>query len=90
MRWLKNLIPEDTQDSLNSNPGFQWLVIVFTAVIGFLLVKTGINAIKTKKLRGKNGRVFEGSTAQILGVVYTILGVILPIMAIARLFISSV
>ena len=88
MRWLKYLIPEGQKDSLNNNPGFQWLVIVIMVVIGFFLVTTGVKAIKTKRLRGKNGRVFEGSLAQILGVVYTILGIALPIVAIATKFLN--
>lgn len=83
MRWLKYLISEDVRDSLNTNPGFQWLVIVITIVVGFFLVTTGINAIKTKKLKGKHGRVFEGVVAQILGVVHTTLGIALPMIAIA-------
>lgn len=86
MRWLKNLIPEDVQDNLNSNPGFQWLVIIIMFVVGFFLVTTGINGVKTKRLRGKNGRVFKGATAQVSGVVYALLGIALPIVAIATKF----
>ena len=83
MRSLKYLIPEDVRDSLNANPGFQWLVIVFMFVVGVLLIMTGIKAIKTKRLRGKYGRVFEGATAQILGGLYVVMGLALPIFAIA-------
>ena len=86
MRWLKNIIPKDTKDYLNANPGFQWLVIVVMIVVGVLLIKNGVDGIKIKKLRGKNGRVFEGAAAQVLGVVYIVLGVVLPIMAIATKF----
>jgi uncharacterized membrane protein HdeD (DUF308 family) len=85
MRWLKQLIPENIKNSLNSNPGFQWLVIVLMVVVGILLIITGINGIKTKRLKSKDGRVFEGTTAQILGIVYVILGVALPLVAIAAL-----
>ena len=83
MRWLKNLVPEDVRESLNANPGFQWLVIVFMFVVGVLLIMNGVNGIKTKRLKGKNGRVFQGKTAQILGVIYCLFGLILPIIAIA-------
>jgi hypothetical protein len=83
MRSLKYLIPEDLKNSLNSNPGFQWFVIVLMVVVGILLISNGINGVKTKRLKGKNGRVFEGTTAQILGIVYVVLGLALPIVAIA-------
>lgn len=83
MRWLKYLVPEDLKNSLNSNPGFQWLVIVLMTVVGIMLVINGVNGVKNKRLRGKNGRIFEGMTAQILGVIYILLGVALPVVAIA-------
>ena len=83
MRWLKNLIPSETKDSLNANPGFQWLVIVIMFVVGVLLITNGIDGIKNKKLRGKNGRVFEGVTAQILGWAYIALGLALPVVALS-------
>ena len=86
MGWLQYIIPQDVKDNLNSNPGFQWLVIVLMVAVGFFLVTSGIDGVKTKRLRGKNGRVFEGTTAQILGVVYILLGVALPIVAIATKF----
>lgn len=79
MREPKNLIPEDTRNSLNANPSFQWLVIVIMFVVGVFLVNSGIKGIKTKKL---NGRVFEGTTARVLGAVYVLLGVALPLIAI--------
>lgn len=86
MRSLKYLIPEDLKNSLNANPGFQWFVIVLMVVVGILLISNGINGVKTKRLKGKNGRVFEGTTAQILGVVYVVLGLALPLVAIATKF----
>ena len=86
MRWLKNLIPQETKDSLNANPGFQWLVIVIMFVVGVLLITNGVNGVKNKKLRGKNGRVFEGATAQFLGVIYVLLGLALPIVALLTKF----
>jgi len=86
MRSLKYLIPEEVKDNLNSNPGFQWLVIVIMIVVGFFLIITGIKAVKTKKLRGKYGQVYEGTLAQVLGVFYALFGVALPIMAIATKF----
>ena len=83
MRWLKNLIPSETKDSLNANPGFQWLVIVIMFVVGVLLITNGIDGIKNKKLKGKNGRVFKGVTAQILGLAYIVLGLALPVVALS-------
>ena len=55
-------------------------------VVGILLIMTGIKAIKTKRLRGKYGRIFEGGTAQILGGLYIVLGLALPVFAIAIRF----
>ena len=86
MRWLIYLTPEDTKESLNSNSGFQWLVFVIMIVVCFLLVTTGIKAVKTKRLKGKYGRVYEGKTAQVLGGLYAIVGLALPIVAIASKF----
>ena len=86
MRWLKYIIPEDVKDNLNSNPGFQWLVIVIMFAVGLFLVTSGIKAVKTKRLRGKYGQVYEGTLAQVLGVVYTLLGIVLPLVAIATKF----
>ena len=86
MRALKYLIPEDLKNSLNANPGFQWFVTVIMFVIGIVLIRMGLNGVKNKRLKGKHGRVFEGVTAQILGVVYIILGLVLPIVAIAAKF----
>jgi len=83
MRALKYLIPEDLKNSLNANPGFQWFVTVLMFVIGIVLIRMGLNGLKNKRLRGKHGRVFEGTTAQVLGVVYIIFGSALPIVAIA-------
>ena len=83
MRWLKYVIPEDTKNSLNANPGFHWLVIVIMLVVGVLLIINGFNGIKTKRLKGKNGRVFRGKVAQIIGGIYVLLGCALPIVAIA-------
>ena len=86
MRWLKNLIPQETKDSLNANLGFQWLVIVIMFVVGVLLITNGVNGVKNKKLRGKNGRLFEGTTAQFFGVIYVLLGFALPIVALLTKF----
>ena len=86
MRWLKYIIPEDLKNSLNTNPGFQWLVIVLSFAFGIFLITSGINGIKTQKLRGKNGKVFYGQTAQVLGVLYIVVGLAVPLVAIASKF----
>ena len=83
MRALNYLIPEDLKNSLNANPGFQWFVTVIMFVVGVVLIRMGFNGVKNKRLKGKHGRVFEGVTAQILGVLYMVLGLALPIVAIA-------
>ncbi len=88
-RLLKYLIPEDIKASLNANPGFQWLVVVIMVVVGVLLVFTGVQAVKTQRLKAKHGRVYEGKTAQVLGVIYSILGSVMAILAIALQFARS-
>jgi hypothetical protein len=82
MRGLKRLIPDDVRDSLNANPAFQWLVVVLMVIVGVFFVVQGINGVKTKRITGKRGRVFEGRTAQILGVIYVILGALLAVVAV--------
>lgn len=86
MRWLKYIIPEDLKNSLNSNPGFHWLVIVFSIALGIFLITSGIKGIRTQKLRGKYGKVFYGKTAQVLGVLYIVWGIVVPVIAIATKF----
>ena len=39
-------------------------------VVGALLIKNGVDGVKTKKFKGKYDRVFEGTTARVLGVFY--------------------
>ena len=55
-------------------------------VVGALLIRNGVNSIKNKKLKNKNGRLLEGTMAQVLGVVYILFGVVLPVIAIATKF----
>jgi hypothetical protein len=82
IRALTRLIPQDLRDSLNANPIFQWFVLGLMMVVGVLLVLKGINGFKEKRLTGKGGRVFEGTTAQVLGVIYAIVGVLLAVGAV--------
>ncbi len=63
MGGLKDLIPEDVRDKLNANPTRQWFVVVFTVIAGIFLVVKGVDGLKNKRLTGKHGRVFEGTTA---------------------------
>jgi ABC-type phosphate transport system permease subunit len=79
MRGLARLIPNDVRDSLNANPTFQWIVVVLLVVVGVFLALKGIKGFQEKRLTGKRGRVFEGTTAQVLGVVYAVLGALLTI-----------
>lgn len=89
MRGLKHAVPQDVKDSLNASPIFQWFVTLLMIAIGAMLVVKGINGIKHKRLTGKHGRVFEGSTAQILGVVYVALGFLMAIVAIGVKLVTS-
>jgi drug/metabolite transporter (DMT)-like permease len=82
MRGLKRLIPEDVRDSLNANPTFQWFVVILLIVLGVLLVVKGVNAVQTKRLTAKDGRVYEGTTAQVLGGIYAALGAIIAVIAV--------
>ena len=82
MRGLKYAVPQDAKDSLNASPVFQWFVTLLMIAIGAMLVIKGINGIKNKRLTGKRGRVFEGSTAQVLGVIYIALGTLMAVVAI--------
>ncbi len=74
MRLLKWLIPDDWKDSLNSNAVFQWFAAGILVLLGMALVYAGLNGVRNKRLEGKHGRVYEGTTAQLLGLAYTALG----------------
>jgi uncharacterized membrane protein len=82
MKLLNRLIPDDWKDSLNSSSAFQWFVVALMVLIGVGLVFAGINGVRTKRLAGKNGRVYEGAIAQVLGVVYAVLGTVMATVAI--------
>lgn len=75
MRAIERLIPDSARDAINANPIAKWGAAILMLFVGLLLAIVGLNAIKTKKLTGKNGKVFEGSTAQVLGVLYVVFGV---------------
>lgn len=88
MRGLSRLIPQDVRDSLNSNPLFQWIVVVLIVLVGFSVVFTGMNGLKNGRIRGKYGRVIEGTQARILGGVYILLGVVMVGVAVSMKFAS--
>lgn len=81
MRALRYLVPRDVKDSLDASAIFQWFVTLLMVAIGVMLVVKGINGIKNQRLSGKYGRVFEGSTAQVLGVIYIALGILMAVVA---------
>lgn len=76
-RLLKRLIPQDTKDSINSSPVTEWVVVAILLVVGPLLALKGIGAIREKRLTGKNGQVYEGTTSQLFGAMFVLLGVVL-------------
>jgi multisubunit Na+/H+ antiporter MnhG subunit len=83
MRGLKHLIPDNVRDSLNSNPIFQWAVIALFLALGVFFVYKGARGVIDKRITDKRGRVYEGVSAQILGVIYAVLGaamVVLPLL----------
>ncbi|MEM8717013.1 MAG: hypothetical protein AAF268_01460 [Cyanobacteria bacterium P01_A01_bin.3] len=86
LRGLSRLIPEDVRDSLNANPTFQWIVVVLLVFVGATTAATGIKGIRNKRIRGKYGSVIEGTTAQVLGMTYTLLGIIMAGVAISVKF----
>lgn len=83
---LKHLIPKDMRESLNQNPTFQWVVVVFMVVVGILLVVKGVDGLRNKRLTGKHGRVFKGTTAQVLGALYAAMGTLLAVIAVVMKF----
>lgn len=83
MRGLRRLIPQDLQDSLNANPIFQWIVVVLLGFVGLSFVFTGFNGVKNGRMRGKYGRVIEGTAAKFLGIVYILLGIIMSGLAVS-------
>lgn len=80
MRALKYLVSRDFKDSLDANPTFQWTVSIFLLVSGVLFVVKGVKGFQEKRLTGKRGREFEGTTAQALGIVWIIIGALMAIM----------
>ncbi|HEV3167366.1 MAG TPA: hypothetical protein VGZ22_25375 [Isosphaeraceae bacterium] len=86
MRGLRKLVPEDAKNSLNASPVFQWFVMALVFVVGIFLVLRGVHAIRNKTLTGKRGQVFEGFTAQFLGLIYAVLGAAMVVVPIVSLF----
>jgi hypothetical protein len=74
MRRLGRLVPDETRDSLNANPTFQWFVVILMMAVGALLVYKGIGGLTRRTLTLKGGRVVEGLLAQVLGLLYVLLG----------------
>jgi hypothetical protein len=86
MRGLKHLLPEKMRDSLNQNPGFQWFVTILLLVIGLLLVYKGVNGVIHKRITDKRGREYQGGLAQLLGVLYAVMGAFLAVMSVVVKF----
>ncbi len=76
MRGLKHLIPDNVRDSLNASPAFRWAVILLFIALGLFLTVKGVRGVLHQRITDKRGRVYEGTSAQVLGVIYAILGVV--------------
>ena len=85
MRALRYLIPRDVKDSLDSNAGFQCFVAIFAVVVAVLFVRKGINGFKNKRITGKNGREFEGPTAELISVIWIAVGALLALAGIGTI-----
>lgn len=55
----------------------------FVLLIGTLFVVKGVYGIKNRRIRGKWGRVFEGSTAQVIGAIWIVLGVLVVVVPVS-------
>ena len=88
MRRLKNLIPDDARDWLNSSPFAKWVVLALVLIVGVALIFKGIDGVKNKRITGKNGRVYEGGMAQFMGASFVFTGGILTVAAILLPFIN--
>ena len=55
---------------------FQWVSLI----TGFGLIFSGLSAIQNKKHRGRNGSLYTGLEAQIMGVICIILGIAMLIL----------
>ncbi|HET6881832.1 MAG TPA: hypothetical protein VFI31_16830 [Pirellulales bacterium] len=81
MRGLKYAVPQNVKDSLNASPTFQWFITVLFVAGGILLVIKGVNGFKNKRITGKYGREYEGTTAQLISVAWIAIGALLPVIA---------
>lgn len=63
MRGIRYLIPRNTRDALDANPAVQWFVSFLLLALGVFLIVKGLKGFSDKRITGKRGRVFEGSTA---------------------------
>lgn len=86
MRGLKYLLPEKMRDSLNQNPAFQWFATILLLVIGLFLVYKGVNGVIHKRITDKRGKEYHGGLAQILGVLYAVMGAFLAVLSVAVKF----
>ena len=80
---FSRLISEDIRNTLNTNPIFQWIVVALLVLVGVTTAINGINGIKNKHIRGRYGHMIEGTTAQILGVFYALLGIVMAGVAVS-------
>ena len=72
-RWLKYLLPDS--DKYNKDELIQWILSVLVILLMIYVIRIGVKAIKYQYLRGKRGREFHGSSAQVIGIFYVILGI---------------
>ena len=83
MRGFKYSLPHNMADSSSASPLVVWLILSLIFAGGVAFIIKGAVGIKNKRIRGKWGRVFEGTTAQILGVIWIAVGASICLITIA-------
>jgi len=77
IKLIEWLIPDDWNEYLNHSSAVKWFAVMLLVLIGAMFLLIAVDGFWTKRLAGKNGRVFEGTSALLLSFVYTIVGAVL-------------
>ena len=72
-RLLRYLLPDENGGE--DNGLMQWAFFIVCMLLAVYIIIRGIGAVRHQYVRGKWGREYHGNTAQVLGVIYILLGI---------------
>jgi hypothetical protein len=63
----------------------RWLIGVFALLLALLFILKGIGGIQSKRITGRWGKEFRGTTAQVVGMFYVCAGALAVLIALGLL-----